>query len=192
MKFSIEKDGIPFIDNTIHDELELELKTIYKMVADEYGPIDNTYSIIINFNSANAIVTETDEKVKLIRIHLPIYEMNAKSHNEIYQRKLNLSHEIIHTITPNSDPSKTTYLEEGLAVVFSDKYTKSIGVPSDKKYEDARKLVLKLLEGNSNIIKILRIKYSKIKIADYTSKMIKEIIPTIDDGLLHDLTKKFY
>ncbi len=191
MKFTFEKDDIPFIDKNLYIEFSKELRSIRKMIRKEYGPIDKTYSTVINFNSSNSIVTEAKEKIKLVKMSLPIYVMNAKTIDEIYQRNLNLSHECIHTITPSSDASKTTYLEEGLAVMFSEKYTNSDSMPPDK-YNKARGYVLELLKHDETIIKKLRKKYIHLKLSDYTCEMIKEIIPTVDNVLLQNLTTRFY
>lgn len=190
MNILFEKDGIVFIDNDVQQSFTAEIKKIYELVEEQFGPIDKTYITTINFNSAGRIVTEVFEEPKLIRINLPIYEMSDSCEDTKYQRNLNLSHELIHTITPCSDSNKATFLDEGLATVFSERYTGCDSNPPEK-YIKARSLVQELFNQDDQTIKKVHTKYPQIKISDYTIEMIKDVSPSIDIHLLQKLTKRF-
>lgn len=90
---------------------------------------------------------------------------------------------MIHTITPCEDPNKDTFLDEGLAVVFSEKYAQGgDSVPKEAyNFCEARKLVSNLVKIDKEIIKKLRKKYPDKKISDYTTQDIMEEIGNIPD-----------
>lgn len=194
MSITFKKDGVELIGNQwdiLKDKVLVEIKEIIEKIEQKFGPIDKTYSLTaINFNSQDSIVTQVDEIKKTIIINLPAYNME-NDNNSTYQRKLNLSHELIHTITPCEDPNKTTFLDEGLAVVFSEAYTGCDSSPSNTYFE-ARKYVLKLLQIDNEIIKKLRKKYPEKKISDYTTQDIMEDISLTSLNLIQNLTKHFY
>lgn len=188
--FTFQRDRIPFSDKDLYKVISNEIQPIQKMIEKKYGPIDKNYSLIINFNKENARCTETFEQDKTVRVNLPDFEMSPKDDHEQYLRKFDLSHECIHTITPTSGPIRVTYLEEGLAVCFSEKFTNVFGTPPGN-YNEAKILFTELSKHDPNIIKKLRKKYSKLKISDYTPVMIKEFVPSLDDEFLTKITRLF-
>ncbi len=191
MKLKIEKDGIELHDNNATQQLNEELGKIHQLVETHSGPINQPAALVINFNGANAQVTEYDEQSGRLRINLPSYELNAQDGDQLYQLKLGLSHEYVHTITPESDAAKATVLEEGLAVLISEKYTGASSTPP-ANYAQARDNVSHLLQYNENAIKELREKNPNSHISDYTIDMIREVAPEASDELLSNLTGKFY
>lgn len=197
MNITLKKDGVELIgkewDRFKHEVL-LETDEIIKKIEQRFGPRDKIYSVIsINFISQNGPVTQVNEAEKTIIINLPAYAMSKDS---AYQRKLNLSHELVHTITPCSDPNKATFLDEGLATMFSEEYTgvsDSIGNNAQfKNYSIARNMVLKLLKIDNEIIKKLREKYPNKKISDYTIQEITEEMSPSIISLAQELTQSFH
>jgi hypothetical protein len=194
VNITLKKDGVPLIGKQwgkLKGEVLAEIRIIIARIEEEVGPRDNTYSLTINFNSQKAIVTEVDEIKKTVIINLPTYVMENDD-EAVYQRKLNLSHELVHTITPCPDPSRATFLDEGLAVVFSERYTGCESCPVDQRYIVARNLVLSLLNIRSDIIKQLREKQPDKKMSNYTIQDILENILPRNLRLVETLTKCFY
>lgn len=189
MRYKFKKDGIELAGvqtDGFKKEVSAEIEEITKMIEADFGPMDRAYPLTINFNSQNAIVTVVNENS--ITINLPIYAMDDNSGSK-YQRRLNLSHELIHTITPSRDASKATFLDEGLAVVFSEQYTGCDSHPSQERYALAKKLVSQLLKIDKEIIKKLRNKYPNKMISDYTAQDILGEISLMD--LAQNITKRF-
>lgn len=194
MNITFKKDRVELIGNQwdiIRNEVLVDIEKIIARIEEEFDSTDKTYLLTtINFNSQNASVTEVDEITKTMIINLPAYDM-GNDNNSIYQRKLNLSHELIHTITPCGDPDKTTFLDEGLAVVFSEKYTGCGSGPAGNYYV-AKNLVLSLLNIDNQIIRKLRKKHPDKKISDYTIQDIIGEIPPCNLNLVKNLAKLFY
>jgi hypothetical protein len=193
MSIIFTKDGIELIKDKwsgLKADFADEISRITSRIQQAYGPIDNSYSLTtLNFNSINAVATVVDETTRTITINLPAYTM-ADDTDALYQRKLNLSHELIHTITPCANPMKATYLDEGLATVFSEEYTGcDSGAP--QKYQEARDFVLRLLETDNGIIKKLRLRYPHKRQSDYTVEDILVVIPSSTEQLINDLLRPF-
>ncbi len=157
----------------LRDELQHEVDNIATQIENRYGLMDKAYTLFINFYPGKEPVTETNEINKQVVIHLPLYTL-AKS--EKWQRKLNLSHEMIHAITPCQDTSKTSYLDEGLATLFSEQYAGGTSNPPPK-YAEAKKLVDDLLSVDAEIIKKLRAKHPTKKLSDYSADEILQQLP---------------
>jgi hypothetical protein len=181
MNITLTKDGGKLTGNewdALRSAVMSEIERIVTGLEEKFGPRDGTYpSITVNFNSGQRIDTVVDETRKTISINLPAYEMH-NDENSLYQRRLNLCHELTHTITPCRDPNKATFLDEGLATVFSEEYT---GAKSGAhgKYREARDLVLKLLELDNEVIRKLRVKYPDRKISEYTLQdVLGELSPS--------------
>ena len=121
--------------------------------------------------------------------NLPSYTLDSNS-GSIYQRKLNLSHELTHTITPSELSHKPTFLDEGLTVLLSEEYTGCDSNPP-KNYPKAKKLVLELLTIDKDIIKSIRRKYPDKKISDISKDELIGINPGIPISLAQELTNPF-
>ncbi len=193
MSIKLKKDGNDLNDATLMGEVAKEVEKITKIIEDSFGPVDKTYSLTaINFCSQDIWCTEVCETLKTIVIHLPFYVTRS---GKEWQRSLNLSHELVHTITPCENSSNATFLDEGLAVVFSERYInkgRDCTGNNNQKYSKARGLVLKLFNTDEKIIKKLRSKYPDKKISDYTIQDIVEENPLVDRNLAESLTEKFY
>lgn len=175
----------------LRSAIKTEIINIIARIEDKYGPIDTTYSLkTVNFDSSNKIFTMVDEKSRTITINLPQYIMNEDD-DALYQRKLNLSHELIHTITPCGDSNRVTFLEEGLATVFSEDYT-GCESSSAGNYQIARVRVMKLLKMDTMIIQKLRMKHPHKKLSDYTVLDIAGELSSPNLSLIQELVKPFY
>lgn len=166
-----------------------EISEITAKIEEIYGPIDNTYSLSINFNSNDSICTETNEAMKTVTICLPTYTMQ----NDIYQRRLNLSHELVHTVTP-CDPARPTFFDEGLADYLSEEHVQRQNTSNDLKHITALNLVKNLLNIDREIINKLRKECPSKKISDYTMQDLKELMEgnSLSDADLQQLTKSFW
>ena len=186
----LEKNGIPTHDCSIQSEFTSEMNKIKELIEKDYGPIDQSYSLIINFHPGGEFVTQPCKKNKTIKINLPDYVLNTKDPSAIYQKKLNLAHEMVHTISPEDDTKKLTYLEEGMAVVLAEKYVNSDSHPPDK-YFDARNSAQELLKLDPEIILKVRTNNPNKTISEFSVEMFQEVFPSIPLELVQKLLRKF-
>lgn len=190
MSIILKKDGVDLIDDKFKNEVAKEVNEITGMIEQKFDPVDKTYSLTtINFNSQKKQCTQVFEAQKTIIIHLSDDDMED---GRIYYRKLHLSHEFMHTVTPCEDLKKIIFLEEGLATVFSEEYTGGCNSNPPIEYALAKCLVSKLLGIDREIIKKMRKKHLNKKISDYTIQDIMGENPLVDINLAQGLTQKFY
>src|ERR1035438_4305140 len=84
MNLKLEKDKAPYDDQHAYCELCKELISIRNKIEENFGPLNNQNSIVINFNTDNAVVTEFNEIKKVVRINLPIYELSPQNDDASY------------------------------------------------------------------------------------------------------------
>lgn len=171
-------------------EISMETESITQNIERAFGPIAQGYSLAINFISTGGPVTQVNNSLMRITIHLPEYVMDSDD-NSKYQRKLNLSHELVHTITPNENSSSVTVLEEGLATYFSEEYTGHNG-GAPENYANAYNLVSQLLRIDRAIIKKLRQRYTYKKISEYTMEDLLSELCQPECHLAQLLSRPFY
>ena len=108
-----------------------------------------------------------------------------------------LSHEVIHLLSPAGGNVESTVLEEGLATYFSIQYLKQQGFDispdyiSSTSYQDAYAAVETLYNTYDNadsLIEQLRLEYSTLGL---NKQQIMDVITGIDDGLAERLSAKF-
>jgi len=190
---TFKKNGFELIGpewDVLKDEITKEAENITLKLEVDFGQIVQGYSLTINFSSTNSPMTQVNSTLMMITIHLPEYVM--KSDDEaVYQRTLNLSHELVHTLTPNENSSSVTVLEEGLATYFSEEYTRrNSGAPGN--YANACNLVSQLLKIDKNIVKKLRKRFPDKRISEFTmDELIGELCQT-EFNLAQSLVKPFY
>lgn len=187
------KDGDSITDPKWVDilaDVSAEANEIREKISNAYGPFQDGYKLRINFNSENRIQTCVNVVLKEITIDLPEYELNQDD-NARYQRSLNLSHELVHTLIPHRDPAKVTVLEEGLATHFAETYTRVSSCPN-ADYANARDLVSQLLKIDKDIVKTIREKHPTKSLYEFTVlDLLAELCPQ-ENALVQSLTSPFY
>lgn len=180
------------VRNTLKEEFTTEVEIINRELEKSFGTMSHGYSLTINFNSKNEIVTQVYCNLRKIIIHLPEYTMKSDE-NSKYQRKLNLAHELVHTITPNEKYDKVTVFEEGLAAHFSEKYIDyRLKVPPEKTaYRKALELVIKLMKMDEAIVKKLRERHPAKKLSDFTEEDFIDVLGPEATDLAQSLAKPF-
>ncbi|NQU85783.1 MAG: hypothetical protein HQ541_08490 [Mariniphaga sp.] len=163
---------------------------IIVLIEKRYGPLDPSYSLILNFHPGSDPVTQPCKKNKTIKINLPDYVLNTKDLKAINQKKLQFAHEMVHTISPEDDTKELTYLEEGMAVVLSEEYANFYSNPPDK-YLNARNLTNDLLKFDPEIILKVRTRNPNKTISELSVKMFQEVVQCIPTELLQKLLQKF-
>ena len=153
------------------------------------------YSLTIKFNSENDINRQVDSTPMRIIINLPMYTMNSDEGSKD-QRLFNLSHELVHALTPD-EKSEVTVFEEGLATYFSEEYTyKKLRVklrvpPGKEAYAIAGNLVRQLLKMDKAIVKKLRERHPDRKLSELTEDDFIDVLGPEVTSLAKSLTKQF-
>lgn len=157
-----------------------------KMAEQRFGHRDYEYTILgVEFvDHTNPYIWYFDTgKHIIIRLTLSCI-------NDFDQGVFQLTHEVIHCLSPDRNV-KATYLEEGLATLFSTEYSKGHGglINTTPEYVQAYSLVNQLLKLDNDIIKKLR--RSQLKLSLITESDILKINSSIPLSLAHDLTQMF-
>jgi hypothetical protein len=196
MALRITRDGIELMGAAARADCRRAVAAEVSRIAVELervlAPRDGRYvpQTTVNFDSDGRICTVVDEGSRTILIHIPLSCMEADPAS-LYQRSLNLSHELAHTLTPCGEPGRATLLDEGLAVFFAEAYT---GRPSrpPRRYREARDLVRMLLATDNGVVRRLRARHPGKRICDYTAPDILGEVPALDPSVADDLVRRFY
>lgn len=195
MALRVTRDGTELMGaerNDLSSAVAAEVSRMATEIERVLGPRDNRYfpQTTVNFDSDGRICTVVDEGSRTIIIHIPLSCMEEDP-SSLHQRSLNLSHELTHTLTPCGEPNRATFIEEGLAVFFSETYT---GCPSSPPggYRRARDLVRTLLATDCEVVRKLRARHPDKRICDYTAHDILTAVPSLDPSLARELVRSFH
>lgn len=163
------------------------LGNILKHIEFYYGKRNPTYTILgieLFEEGPDIHISEYDPSYISIRI-------TPNCRFDMTETVLQVSHEAVHCLHPTTIEN-VTYLEEGLATLFSLEYTNSyIGEKyiDNQHYIQASNLVSELLKYKPTIIKELRTQQSSISM--FTPKMLIANCPDIPLDLAEKLTARF-
>lgn len=137
------------------------------------GPRDSSYELLEPRITDACYATPAFYPPRKVRIYLTKLSKTAR-HMAAYE----LSHEVVHVLSPVRYGESVTVLEEGLASYFSFRYVeRNYGVQfestGDPHYDEAMRGVEKLLTKNEFVIKELRVR--------------EPVISRIDERLLVDV-----
>jgi hypothetical protein len=177
----------------VKKEITTEVVRITQEIEKSFGPVSKGYSLTINFNSKNKILTQVCCNLRKITIHLPEYTMNSDKDSKL-QRSLNLAHELVHTIIPNEKYDKVTVFEEGLAIYFSEEYINNrLSVPPALTARaEAGNLVRQLMKMNNAIVKNLRKRHPANNLSEFTEDDFIDMLGPEATNLAQSLAKPFY
>jgi hypothetical protein len=177
----------------VKKEITTEVVRITQEIEKSFGPVSKRYSLTINFNSKNKILTQVCCNLRKITIHLPEYTMNSDKDSKL-QRSLNLAHELVHTIIPNEKYDKVTVFEEGLAIYFSEEYINNrLSVPPALTARaEAGNLVRQLMKMNNAIVKNLRKRHPANNLSEFTEDDFIDMLGPEATNLAQSLAKPFY
>ena len=122
--------------------------------------------------------------------HYVIIQLGREAMQQPILALYQLAHECVHLLDPH--PGGTNVLEEGAATRFAHNYITQLGYPigtGDKRYDNARHLVEKLLSKRPDALKELRKVHGPLR--NIKADHISSISPGLADQIIENLTKEF-
>ncbi len=127
-----------------------------------------------------------------------IVQLTQKASCDDKEALFQLSHEVIHLLSPTGGGQQASVFEEGLAVYFSIQFLNQLGFQITKNYiqtagyKNAYEMVAMLYQQEEDVdkkIEILRLENNSL--SNITKFQFMQMFPNIDDHLAEQLARKF-
>jgi|SRR5690606_16515007 len=183
------------ISDTVNSwTLTSRIGEMLELAKSKFGRVDSDFKFLgIEFK-------EDGPSIRFQNPNYIIIQLTPNSLDNEYMAYYQLSHEVYHLLSPTGEYDANN-LEEGLAVYFSkiylDRFTQNIfnweaATKADIRYENAYKLVLKLLQIEPNIIKIIRTKFPEVKTSHLTINEFKTVMAeNFPEAIINELLRPF-
>ena len=186
---AIVDDSLVFacpIHNGFTFTLASRLGQMLEIVENEFGPRDKNYTILgVEFRDG---IPQTWFPKNCGNV---IIQLSREAMQEPVRALYQLAHESVHLLDPHPGGG-TNVLEEGAATRFSFDYITQLGYSyrvSDKRYDEASRLVEKLVSVRPDALKELRRLHGPLR--SVTAAQIRGVSPELEGSVAERLAQDF-